>query len=260
MDQARPYSVSDVIGAGSFPAVFANLIFKNPQVTALKLKAEAAAKAEGIVFDRYAGLMGVVIGHNDPMVLVRHFHPHPWSEPDPIPPTESLDEASEFYDPWPLELAAYYEELNRRAQTLFEFLQSGSLIAHGHTENGQAVDIARSVWLHGNFYIHAYQGDIFEGGFEFLERRWVGVSFRLGNPIRGLNLGFDNAAVRLRKAPKSEAVAKAIREAGIDLKNTKLAPKQIATEVLPFLNDPPRSEEQILALKTLISRLVKRAR
>jgi hypothetical protein len=256
MSHERPFTPEDVVLAGSFPAVLATLIFKHPAVIALKGSAVNSVRAKRHRFEEHAGLIGVVIGHDDPVLPVRYFHVHPWDDPWEPPDLDSSDPAEVYFtDDTPKELRAYYNEIKLRALTLFEFLQEGTVIASGHTEDGHPTDIARAVWLHGDYYIHAYQGDVYEGGLEdVLVRRWVGISFKPGvQPEPHYKPSKPQQGSRARK---SQAVRAAMDKAGINPVTTELTPKQIAGRIAEFLQDIPRTEAQVEALAKMISRVI----
>jgi hypothetical protein len=178
---ASPFTRTDVADVGSLAAALEKLVFSHPTIQGLRERALKVAEAEQILFDEDAGLVGLVLGHEEPLLPLRYFPREDGDDllvPVQVSEAEEDSASAEFFTPWPPEIEAFYDAVNLRARTLIGFLQTEAVIGIGHTVDGHLVLIAHTIWWHEDFYIHPPTGDIYEGGADRMKKRWTGVVLR----------------------------------------------------------------------------------
>jgi hypothetical protein len=270
-----PFTVTEVLQIGSLSAALAQLVFRHPRIRNLRANALALAEKQHIPFEEDAGLVGIVYGHDEPLLPLRYFSTE---EVDlsslPIEPLTPEEEAisAKYFDPLP-EIEAYCDAVNLHAGTLFRMLQAREVVALAHTVRGDLVQLAQSIWDHADFYIHPPTGDIYEACPGRMIKRWTGVIFSAPAtllssdqfhvkhiPSAGLRLAAteeqsDSSRRKNRRGRKSEIVLAAIAKSGLDLNACELGPKEIAAKIQKHLPNPPTTKEEWEALSKMIARI-----
>jgi hypothetical protein len=139
-----PFTVRDVINAGSLADALRDLVLRDPEMEAPRLNAMAVATQHRIPFEADAGLVGELLGHDEPLLPLRYFSKDEWDlglSPLRPQPDEPEEVAAQFDDGLPAEVAEYYEAINLRATTLFQMLQGKGMIGWGHAADGHLVVI-----------------------------------------------------------------------------------------------------------------------
>jgi hypothetical protein len=270
-----PFTVTEVLQVGTLSEVLAQLVFRHPRVRKLRANALALAEKENIPFEEDGGLVGIVYGHDEPLLPLRYFSTEESdvsSLPlEPLTPEEEAISAEYFAGP-PPEIEAYYDAVNLHAETLFRMLQAREVIGLAHTVHGDLVQLAQSIWGHEDFYIHPPTGDIYEARPGRMTKRWTGVIFSppLSEqfhvkhiPSAGLRPAATEQQSKLLKSDrqrnrhgrKSEIVLAAIAKAGIDLSTCELGPKEIAAKIQNHLPNPPTTKQEWEALSKMIGRI-----
>jgi hypothetical protein len=267
-----PFTVTEVLQVGSLSEALAQLVFRHPRVRKLRANTLALAEKENIPFEEDGGLVGIVYGHDEPLLPLRYFSTEETdlsSLPlEPLTPEEEAISAEYFAGP-PPEIEAYYDAVNLHAGTLFRMLQTREVVGLAHTVHGDLVQIAHSIWGHEDFYIHPPTGDIYEACPGRMIKRWTGVIFLHPTsdqfhvkhiPSVGLRPAATEQQCKSdrrinRRGRKSEIVLAAIAKAGIDLNTCELGPKEIAAKIQKHLPNPPTTKEEWEALSKMIARI-----
>lgn len=179
----QPFSIDDILTLGSLSEIFEHLVFEHPAVTSLRPSAIKAADLAHCPFEVTAGFVSPVIGLDQPVVCIRHVS----HQRRRMQETREYEAAirdrglSKFDRPYPPALKAYYDAIKQRIGLLFLLLQERQLVAWAHTNDGHLVPLAHTIWSHENFYVHRYDGDVFEAGQEVLVKKWTGVT--LARPL-----------------------------------------------------------------------------
>jgi hypothetical protein len=277
----------DLVRSGSLAAALRQLVFDHPEIVKLRQRAREATDAGDPTFDESAGLVGVVIGHPEPVFLLRFLNEEYEARETKLESIESpKDSVWAEYLFWnrPAEVREFCDALDFRAYTLVRYLKDRLVPSYAHTNDGHLTPIAHTIWSQDIYYVDPSTGDIYEAGDEKLERRWIGVIFGVPNAsfdvvavrqnqappnmmllpgarscrVSGDGLGAAAAALgqrRLRKAPKTWAAQAALAKAGIDILMSDLTLKEIAGEIAPFMPIPPKTALQFSALAKLIGRI-----
>ena len=66
------FTTDDVVAAGSLSEALEHLVFGHPEVQGLRVAAIASAKLEKCMFEETVGLVGPVMGLNEPVIPIRH--------------------------------------------------------------------------------------------------------------------------------------------------------------------------------------------
>jgi hypothetical protein len=271
-----PFTVTEVLQVGSLSEALAQLVFRHPRIRNLRANALAPAEKQHIPFEEDAGLVGIVYGHDEPLLPLRYFSTEEVdlsSLPlEPLTPEEEAISAKYFAGP-PPEIEAYYDAVNLHAETLFRMLQTREVVALAHTVHGDVVQIVHSIWGHEDFYIHPPTGDIYEACPGRMIKRWTGVIFSAPAallssdqfhvkhiPSAGLRSAAteqqsDSSRRKNRRGRKSEIVLAAIAKSGIDLNACELGPKEIAAKIQNHLPNPPTTKQEWEALSKMIGRI-----
>jgi hypothetical protein len=174
-----PFTVADVLQEGSLSRALTRLVFKHPEVISLRRAAnDATSAAQSPPLEEDAGLVGLVTGHDEPLLPLRYF-PRDDYDPETSDVLSATPEAQgigdEFFGPAPPAVEAFYDAINLRARTLIEMLQDQKLAARGHTADGHLVPIAHTIWRHEDYYVHPPTGDVYEAAPRSMKKRWTGV-------------------------------------------------------------------------------------
>jgi hypothetical protein len=175
----RPFTIADVLAIGSLSDALTRMVFNHSEVRALLAKATAVVGRKG-PFEEHAGLVGLVYGHDEPLLPLRYFQSN-WDEvpSDSLPVARWEEEdpgvAEYFERKGPPEIDAYYDAVNLRAYALIGMLQSQQVMAFGHSIDGHLIRIAHSIWSHEDYYVHPPTGDIYEAGYGSMTKKWTGV-------------------------------------------------------------------------------------
>jgi hypothetical protein len=175
-----PFTIGEVIAIGSLSEALARLVFDHPDVRALCVRAIAAAGEQRISFEEDAGLVGLVTGHDEPLLPLRYFQKHTCEFIESLPsesPEEDSLAAEYLHQGWPPEIEAYYGAVNLRARTLIEMLQDRKIVSRGHSSDGHLILIAHSIWSHDDYYVHPPTGDVYEARPHAMRKKWTGVIF-----------------------------------------------------------------------------------
>jgi hypothetical protein len=169
-------------------------------------------------------------------------------------------------EPAPVEIVSAAEALLRKYCDLMGMLRQGEREAYGVAESTGLVErIPQSIWRHRDFYISA-QGDVFQTNhqcenppFDLLVKRWSAVELRTPTDGRATastfhvqpttfdetpsstnNYGVSSSihrATRERRAPKRQAVARALIAEGIVQRPVGLTDKEIAVKIRGRVSD-----------------------
>jgi hypothetical protein len=138
-NEARPFTATDVIAAGTLSRALDKLVFSHPEVRLLCRMAISVSDVRQISFEEDAGLVVLVLGYDEPLLPLRYFT-YLVEQPDEPPPAGSTEDeaiwAEYFRRELPPELQAYYHAVQHRADTLIEMLQQQQVVARGHTADG----------------------------------------------------------------------------------------------------------------------------
>lgn len=214
-------SAADVVAAGTLADALTRLIFKHPEVQALRASAAAAAKTAHVLFEENAGLIAPVYGHNEPLLPLRFFRKEDLDSgvPDVSDVSGSDQDGGAAWDGimdrFPQEISDCYGAINARAAAVFDLLQDRAVVGFGHTSDGHFVEIARTIWSHKDFYIHPPTGDIYDAVEGEMTRRWTGVVLTLpaGAPAAAMFHVKPNPSDHVRPStvePKPRSIGKAI--------------------------------------------------
>lgn len=175
------FTPDDVVAVGSLYEALEHFVFSHPEIQRLRPDAITSAKAERCLFEETAGLVGPVIGLDEPVIPMRHVSHQSRrnKEKEEFEARTSNLGPNEFDRPWPPALEAYYGAINRRAGLLFQFLQERQLVGWGDASDGHLVPLAHTIWSHEDFYVHRYNGDVYESGPRILKKKWTGVTLAL---------------------------------------------------------------------------------
>jgi hypothetical protein len=172
-----PFSIDQVVSSGSLADALADLVLRADEIEPMRLRAMTAATSAGKPFESDAGLVGLVYGHDEPVIPLRYFARAEWDRGLLPGPPGTPGDVDAWLDPEEEipEVSSFYEAVNKRASTLFAMLQRKQVGSWGHSIDGHIVPIAPTIWSHPDFYVHPPTGDIYDGTSNPMTKRWTGV-------------------------------------------------------------------------------------
>lgn len=173
----RPFSAPEMIEIGSLAEALEQLVLRHPEVEALRPGAKRAARAARYPFEGEAGFVGVVSGHHQPVIALRHFRN---SASELLEDWQSVDELAKrgptkFYRPDPADLERFYRCLNLRAHVFFDLLKEQEVASVGHARDGHLVPLAPTLWSREELFVERGTGDIYDARYPKPVRKWMGI-------------------------------------------------------------------------------------
>jgi hypothetical protein len=185
---SEPFSVDEIVEAGSLADAFDRFVFNHPRIVQLREIARRAAHAAGEPFFNNVGLT-LSVERNEYFILGRDYEPLPGyrdRDYEPRPLSERDDD-----EPWGSLLAkhnpvtpeerAFCREINLHAKTLVAMLRSGRVATLGHNyADGRPGPILPAIWTRDDFYVRLSNGDVCEDTLEGMKPLWIGVMLKKG--------------------------------------------------------------------------------
>jgi hypothetical protein len=177
-----PVTIGELLAIGTLTGALARLVFEDPDLNAARIRAKKVARDHACVFEDYAGFLRPVYGHAECLIPLKCIQADVDDPAEPVLVTAQEEEADESVlaklmkqcGP-PPEVCAYYKLFSRRVCAVIAPLQNRAIAGFGHIEDGHLVPIAHSIWSHEAYYVHPWNGDVYEARPEVMIKRWTGV-------------------------------------------------------------------------------------